>query len=229
MKYVMVNFLKAAFLVFFSLGIISSTFSQINECTNVMSAGSQPCFSFTLEGASERMASNAFQSFVRSEYRTRVRRDRRADEFVASGVNVMSIDATNELNIFGKFNEAGGAVSVTVWFQMGNDFLSTEKYPTKREGLFLFMENLKTEIRKAKIEEILSEQENELNALERQLRRLKRDKDGYEKDIRDAEKKIEESRANIQKNLEEQKETEVTIQRQRDHIEQTRRQLRELE
>lgn len=194
-----------------------------------MSKGSQPCFSFTMDGVSERMASNTFQSFLRSEYRTRVRRDRRADEFVASGVNIMSIDATNELNIYGKFNEAGGAVSVNVWFQMGDNFLSTEKYPTKREGLFLFMENLKKEIQKVKIEELLSEQESELNSLERQLRRLQRDKDGYEKDIRDAEKKIEESRANIQKNLEEQKETEVTIQRQRDQIEQTRRQLRVLE
>ncbi len=213
----------------FFLMISATGTAQISECTGVMSKGSHPCFSFTMDNMDERTAFQTFRSHVRSEYRTRVRRDRREDEFTASEVNIMSIHPTNELNIYAKFNEAGGSVEVRVWFEMGDDFISTEKYPQTEEGIIAFMENFKRALVREQTKEILSNQENELQSLERQLRRLKRDKDGYEGDIRDAEEAIKEARKNIEKNLQNQAEAEVSIQNQRNKIEQTKQKLRELE
>jgi hypothetical protein len=225
MKNLMCGLLIAA--MFFVIGLPIGQ-SQISEGSNVMSQGSQPSFSFTVNNADERLASNEFQSYVRSEFRTRVRRDRRANEWVARDVNAVGIDATKEINIYAKFNEAGGDVAVNLWFEMDGRFLSTAEYPSKRQGIYEFIEKLQAQLRTSSIESAISEKESELSALERQLNRLKRDKDGYEKDIRDAEKKIEDSRKNIEKNIQEQAEMERAIQRQKQQIEETRRKLRDI-
>ena len=202
--------------------------AQISEGSNVMSQGSQPSFSFTVKNADERLASNEFQSYVRSEFRTRVRRDRRANEWVARDVNAVGIDATKAINIYAKFNEAGGDVAVNLWFEMGDKFLSTEEYPSKRQGIFEFVEKYKAQLRTAAIESVISEQENDLRSLERQLNRLERNKSGYERDIRNAEQTIEDSKKAIEENKKEQSETKSAIERQRQLIEETRRRLRDI-
>ena len=202
--------------------------AQISEGSNVMSQGSQPSFSFTVKNADERLASNEFQSYVRSEFRTRVRRDRRANEWVARDVNAVGIDATKAINIYAKFNEAGGDVAVNLWFEMGDKFLSTEEYPSKRQGIFEFVEKYKAQLRTAAIESVISEQENDLRSLERQLNRLERNKSGYERDIRNAEQTIEDSKKAIEENNKEQIETKSAIERQRQLIEETRRKLRDI-
>jgi hypothetical protein len=225
MKNLMSGLLIAA--MFFVIGLPIGQ-SQISEGANVMSQGSQPSFSFTVNNADERLASNEFQSYIRSEFRTRVRRDRRANEWLAANVNVVGIDATKEINIYAKFNEAGGDVAVNLWFEMDGKFLSTAEYPSKRQGIYEFIEKFQAQLRTTTIESKISDQENELRSLERQLTRLKRDKDGYEKDIRDAEKKIEDSRKKIEENIKEQSETESAIQRQRQLIDETRRKLRDI-
>ncbi|TVQ44543.1 MAG: hypothetical protein EA362_10020 [Saprospirales bacterium] len=213
--------------MFFVIGL-PMTEAQISEGSNVMSQGSQPSFSFTVNNADERLASNEFQSYVRSEFRTRVRRDRRANEWVARDVNVVGIDATKAITIYAKFNEAGGDVAVNLWFEMDGKFLSTAEYPSKRQGIFEFIEKYKAQLRTATIESIISDQENDLRSLERQLNRLQRNKSGYEKDIRDAEKTIEDSKKKIEENKKEQSETESAIERQRQLIEETRRKLRDI-
>ena len=202
--------------------------AQISEGSNVMSQGSQPSFSFTVKNADERLASNEFQSYIRAEYRTRVRKDRRANEWVARDVNAVGIDATKAINIYAKFNEAGGDVAVNLWFEMGDKFLSTEEYPSKRQGIFEFVEKYKAQLRTAAIESVISEQENDLRSLERQLNRLERNKSGYERDIRNAEQTIEDSKKAIEENNKEQIETKSAIERQRQLIEETRRKLRDI-
>nr|MBS0038172.1 hypothetical protein [Saprospiraceae bacterium] len=206
----------------------SIIFGQISESENVMSKGSQPSFSFTVDRTDERTVFRTYRSYIRSEYRERPSRDRRNNEWVAEDVNVVGIDARQAITIYAKFQEAGGAVSVNLWFEMDGDFLSSAKYPTKREGIVEFIEKLRLELKSTAVENVISEQESELSALERQLNRLKRDKSGYEKDIKDAERKIVESKANIEKNLVEQKEIEEAIKKQREKIQMTQRQLREL-
>lgn len=207
---------------------LSMSWAQISEGSNVMSQGSQPSFSFTVNNADESLASNEFQSYIRSEFRTRARRDRRSNEYVARDVNAVGIDATRAVNIYAKFNEAGGDVAINLWFEMDDKFLSTDAYPSKRQGIYEFIEKFQAQLRTAAIEGKVSEQENELSALERQLNRLKRDKDSYEKNIRDAEKTIEDSKKKIEENKEEQSEMEQAIQRQRQLIEETRRSLRDI-
>lgn len=219
------------FILIFSAALVipqSLLFGQIGESNNVMSMGSQPSFSFTVDQTDERTVFQTYRSYIRSEYGTRPKRDRRNNEWVASEVSVIGIDARQPLNIYAKFQEAGSSVSVNLWFELGGDFISSAKYPTKKSGIEEFVEKLRLELISTSIENIISDQESELSALERQLNRLQRDKSGYENDIKDAEKKIKDSKANIENNIKEQKEMEEAILKQREKIQQTKRQLRDL-
>ncbi len=218
--------------VIFSIAIGLFAFQvqgQISESNNVMTKGSQPSFSFTVDQIDERAVQRVYRSHLRSEYRTRPSRDRRSNEWVAEDITVVGIDASTPLNIYARFNEAGGAVAINLWFEMEGDFISTGKYPSKKLGIEEFIDKLKSALRAEAIENILSEQERELSALERQLNRLQRDKRGYESDISNAEKLIKESREKIENNRRDQSEMEEMIQRQKDIIQRTQARLRDID
>lgn len=220
--------LTAAFVLSFSMANGQIDKTTISESENVMSKGSQHSFSFTLSSTDEKTVQRVYRDHLRSEYGERPKHNRRDAEWVATDISVVGIDATRALNIYARFNEAGGDVAVNVWFELGDEFISTEKFPEKKEGIYEFIRKVRLEIRKSVTENLLSDLESELNSLERQLKSLVRDKEGYEKDIRDAEQEIQEARANIEKNLRDQVDAKTAVERQKEKIHEVQRKLKEL-
>ena len=198
-----------------------------------MSVGSHTAFTTEVEGATEKLAQDAFKDLMK-EYGGRAKRSK-PERFVVEAVTITSIGGSDPVNVYADFAERGSRTKTYVWFETRGDFLGEASARRDLDAAGDLLTEYANRLRRAAVEAELAAEEKELQAVERKLDKLERDHGGYERDIERARDAIERAQEaivraeeNIARNLDEQEETRGAIERQFEDVEAVREKLQEV-
>jgi len=176
--------------------------SQVLEETRVMAAGSEPALTINIPGADPKFVETKWKEYMKSYGKmTRVKQSK---EFVASDVQILDIGGVNRLNVYGLAEESGEGTKMTIWFDMGGAFLSSDAYPKEYVSAVNFVKDFAQKVKVDMITEELEAQEKLVTKAENNLTRLKRENEMFHKIIEDSKKRIAQAEEDIQKNLKDQ-------------------------
>lgn len=203
----------------FSIMLISTLgllHAQVLEETRVMSAGSQPALTIVLPGCDVKFADAEWREFMRPH--GKISRVKQAKENVVSDIQLLDIGGVNRLNVYSLAEQGSDGAKMTVWFDMGPGFISSEAYPTEYVAAVKFLKEYAHKVKVDLITEELASQEKVLSKAESSLTTLQRQNDNYHKAIEDAKKKIEQAEKDIEKNFKDQKDAQKEIDAHKDAL-----------
>ena len=200
-------------------------YAQVMEETRVMSTGSQPALSIVLPGADVKFVDPAWKEFMKPY--GKVTRVKSSKENVASDIQILDIGGVNRLKVYSLSEEVGDGTKMTVWFDLGPGFISSESYPKEYVAAVKFMKDFADKVKVDMITQELEAQEKLLSKAESNLTKLQRDNDTYHKIIEDSKKRIAQAEADIEKNLTDQELAQKEIELQKDAVKEVQKRLNE--
>lgn len=208
------------------------TFSQaqIEEGVRSMSQGSNNSLSLDIPDVNIKLAKKVWGKYLKANAKGgKTKSEKKTGVSFTDNAEVVAIGGANTIDIYARFTEVGANTNVTVWYDLGGAYLSSDMHGDKyTEGeKFLMRFALAVVIETTKLE--LKAEEKKAKALAKDLANLKKKKEGYHKDIEVAENKIREAEANIESNIKEQEATNTAIIDQDGVIEEVKKRLEELE
>lgn len=197
--------------------------SRVIETAESMNTGINNALMVVLEITDTRLADKVWKDFMRS-YGGRVKRVRGGKEKVTV-TDIVSINGVSPINIYSRSNTGmDGYVEQVVWFDLGEEFLSSRMQPQYAEAEKILMKYaFECKVQNTRNE--LKDAEKKLKSLEGDLNKLSRQHISYHQAIEDAERKIAEAKENILKNEEQQGETTQKIELQKELVEEINRRL----
>jgi len=195
----MKNIVSTAVLFLFCLFIAQA---QVLEETRVMATGSQPALTIILPGANSKFIESEWKEYVKPY--GKVTRIKSAKETVLADVQVLDIGGVTRLNIYNLPEEASEGAKMTVWFDMGTGFISSEAYPKEYVAAVKFLKDFASKVKVDLVTLELEEQEKLLAKAENNLTKLQRENESLHKIIEDSKKRIAQAEDDIKKNLNDQ-------------------------
>ncbi len=181
-----------------------------------MSEGSFLAFTTEVEGADEKLALNEWRDLMK-EYGAKAKRSK-PERLKVEEVTINSIGGNDPLSVYADFRERGSQTKVYVWIKHRNEFMSDQSARRDIESAETLLQEYRLRLRRAAINEELSEEQKHLDKVEKKLRNLERDHSSYERDIERAKQAIERAEANIVKNLAAQEETRAELARKAEDV-----------
>lgn len=212
-------------LLLLTLAFFQHSFAQVLECTASLASGTQPAFSIVMPGADQKLADAAWKEYLKPY--GKVSRIRGAKENVASDVQVIDIGGVNRLDIYSLSEAGSDGTKMTVWFDTGAGFISSQTHPKEYVAAVNF---IKTYAHQVKLEQIameLEEQQKLLSKAESNLSKLQRENENLHKIIEDSRKRIEQAEKDIESNLSEQADAQKQIGAQTVVVEEVQKKLEE--
>lgn len=202
---------------------VTQSKSQVSEQTESMSLGTNNALVVHLDGVSDKLVGDAWQSFLKSRYGAKAEWQRKSKEWFVDNVNIPAIGGATPVDLHasakGKDN-----VTFSLWVNMGTSFLnSRDNYEQYQEAEKL-MDDFVLEVQKEKIGIELENQEKQLKQYEKELEKLQSANDRYHKDIEKAKAAIQEAESNIVQNEKDQETTRQKIENQKQVVESVRQQ-----
>ena len=161
--------------LFFSLLTLSFVSGQVVECTQTMTAGTQPALSIVTPGADAKMVENLWKEYMKPY--GKVVRVKGGKESVAADVQILDIGGVNRIKVYSLAEEVGDGAKMTVWFDMGNGYVNSTAYPKEYVAGVSFLKDFAHEVKIEQIGKELEEQKKLLSKAESNLSKLKREKD----------------------------------------------------
>ena len=197
--------------------------SRVIETTESMSSGANSALMVILEVTDEKLVDKVWKDFMK-DYGGKTKKVRGGKEKLTV-VDIVGINGVNPINIYSR-SETGmdGYVEQIVWFDLGEEFLSSDRraqYNEAEKVLLKFAYTCKVENTRNE----LKEAEKKLKSLDKEMDKLTRQNMGYHKDIEDAERRIAEAKENILKNEEQQLDTTQKVDLQKELVEEISRRL----
>jgi hypothetical protein len=192
-----------------------------------MSKGLHEAIVFTADHIDDRRVEKLWKDFV-EEYNGDTDRNRKENEYVTIGANIIDIGGAVPVDIYFRAEEYGENTRVSVWFMTKDEFLVLSENPALQKGAEDFLSEFRLDIKKWRVKEQLEDAEDQLKDLERDLGKLIRLKERYEERIEDAKDEIKENKENIQENLVEQEAAKQNIEEQRQVVEKIKEMLNNL-
>lgn len=172
--------------------------ATVHEETRVMSQGSKECLVLDLPGTTPKNVEHAWKSFMK-DYKGKTDFEKKTGEFFSDDVTIKDL-SPNTVDVYAKIVAKGDmATEVTVWYNVGLDYLSSAKYPTNYPAAEKMLKAFTKMVSLEMIENELKEQEKKLKEYEAQLKELEKAKASREADIAKYQATIAEMNANIEK------------------------------
>ncbi len=222
---------KIAFLIIFLwLSTISVIHAQlIRETSASMSLGHNNAIMLELDYADASKVLEVFDKYV-NDFKAKTKTKK--GELFADNALIKSIAGNNTIDIYARAEKGMNKAVLTVWFDLGGAYLSSRSHPDKYlEAEKWLYEFAKIMVKKGIEDELkaeqkrLSELENDLKNLTREKEKLERNITSDEKSIKDMENKIAQTKQNIEKskqdiitNLDQQRNKNDEIEKQKEVI-----------
>ena len=205
-------------LLAFSCTFISA---QVSETNAELSLGSQNAFYMEHEGADKKMVNKILENAIK-QY-GKVKRNKKAKEWNCLQCSVPGVSGPS--NVYFKIEEGKGMTKSYVFFDDGTKFISSENNPELAGKLKEGLTYVKHDITRAVITNHLKDEEDNLKDRNKELEKLDKKNKDYHKDIEDYKKKISEAEKNIEKNLQDQEDKKIEIEKQSRVVEDVTTQL----
>jgi DNA repair exonuclease SbcCD ATPase subunit len=216
--------MKNAGLIFFMLMFCYSlTIAQVSEEERSMSQGMYNAFVINIPNADDGDAERLWRKFIKTK-KAKTKKVKRTSEWYSEGVEITGLVA-EEVDLYATFENSGDDVRMVVWFNMGEDYLSSTAYPSEYSAGEQVLYDFEMIMYKESVKEEIKEEENNLKKLESELKRAIKDKERYEREIEQAKDKIKKAEANIESSLAEQEEINNRIEEQLKIVERTKKKM----
>lgn len=173
--------------------------AQVREEPRFMSLGQMNAHVVEIPSATSKFVEREWRTFMK-EY-GRVKRVKRADQYIIDDAQVMSIGGASTIDIYSQTQESAGAVVHIVWIEMNGEFVNSDDHPDAHAGTVELLEDFAHHVRMQNLEDEIREQEKALKRLESQMARLLRDNESYHKKIDQAKERIAEAERDIEQNI----------------------------
>jgi len=205
----------------FSVFSFSQVSSQVSESPTELSLGEQNAFIMDHQGADDKMVSKILENAI-EEY-GKVKRNRKAKEWNCLQCTVPGI--SGKTNVYFKIRKGKGMVTSYVFYDDGTQFISSENAPESAKRISKQLSFVGHDITRAVIEKELENEEDNLKDRNKEQEKLEKKNQDLHDDIADYEKKIKEAESAIEKNLQEQQDKKMEIEKQMNTVEKVTKKL----
>ena len=153
--------------------------------------------------------------------------DKKTDEVFTEGVRIKEMN-NNSFDMYAKSAANGAGATLTVWVDLGDDFLDSESDPNEFRAIEKQLYDFALLVERNRLEDRKKDEEKALKKLNNELKKLGKDKEGYEKDIEKAKAEIAKRENDIEQNLTDQENKEQEIKKQMRIIEATQDEINDL-
>lgn len=203
---------KVLFMLSLTIWTMISLQAQVMEDTRVMNLGSQPALTIVLPDTDTKFADSEWKDYMKPY--GKIIKVKKANEYIAEGVQILDIGGVNRLNIYTISEEVAQGAKMVVWFDMGGGFISSATFPKEYPAAVKFLQDFAHKVRVDLIAIDLENQTKALSKFESNLSKLQRENDSLHKVIEDAKKRIAQAETDIEKNLKEQEVAQKEIESQ---------------
>ncbi len=200
--------------------------SLVYESNETMSLGNQPAYVVEIEGADKKISEKMLKEYLKDF--GKVERNKKAKEYYAEQIRIPSIQSGNPVNVIAKIEEGKDMTRVFFWIDNGQEFVSSESHATSADGAGIFADDYRIKVRKEVVRKQLEDQEDELKDLEKHLKKLMDKNEDYHNEIEKCNEKIRKAESNIEKNLGDQDEKRMEIEKQKAVVEEIIRKLNDI-
>lgn len=216
--------LYGIFVILFAFTMTVS--AQIKEETKSMSNGNNNSFSINLPKSDKKEIEKSWAKFLK-KYKGKTDKIKKTEEFLSDNAKVENM-SDNTVDIYSQVNQEGEDTQITVWYDLGGAYLSSETHPEKVTIARSMLDAFALTVAVSNVEDHLKEEEKSLKKLNGDFKDLKKDKTKLEDDIKKFEKKIEEAKAAIIENETAQKAKEEEIKKQEGMVDKVKMKLKEM-
>lgn len=181
---------------------------NVEAIEKTMSLGKQTGVYVEVEGGEKDDLKDLWEDYMKDYGKTK--RNKKANEYYSENVRVPLISSSNAVDVYAVFEEGKNQSTAYFWAVSDGEFVDDSK------GLQTFVQDYYIMARKEVINKEIEEQEKVLKKLDKSMDKLVKKNNGYHKDIEKAEDKIREAEENIEKNLNEQDETQAEMIKQKE-------------
>ena len=221
--------MKKLFLFLMFAGLFSFADAQVielelHETEKSMSQGLNPGCIFTLGNCKRKDVEKSWGKFMK-QYGKKTKKVRKSDDYLTDNAMISGM-SNNSIDVYAAFDQKGGDVEVSVWYDLGGAYLTstthTDRFTTAEEMLNKFGNR----IAKEGVQRDLGAQEKTLKGMNGNMKSLQKKKSNLENDIAKYEKKIEQAKADIEQNLLDQESKAAEIKSQEELIDDVKKKLK---
>ncbi|NBC10017.1 MAG: hypothetical protein GVY26_22745 [Bacteroidetes bacterium] len=225
----MITRLLTAFIILFtsSYGLQAQVFS---EATRPMSQGNHNSFLLDFRIGEAEDIADIWQDYQKDFDARKPKKDRRTDEYFADNAEIESI-SDNTIDIYSTVEDKGkaGGALVTVWFNLGGAYLSSERHPDRMEATRAWLQGFKNRVLQNYAEDALEAEEDKLDDLEDELKDLEKERKDAEKEVAELEEALNAAKAKAKETIEAIGAKKEAVQQQRKVVKMNEQQVKELD
>ena len=218
----MKNTLLTLTLIFLGAHLFSQ---QIIEQSKTMSLGSQNGLYIELDGADKKLSEKLWKNYIK-EYSKKVKKSK--NEYYTEEGRIPIVNGSAELTLYSSFEEGRNQTTLYTWVDLGGVFLNSEDHLSQYDGMNQFLTDFYFQVRKEVIKKEIETEEKLLKNLNKDLSKLANKNEDYHNDIVKAQEKISQAESKIEKNLANQDDKRIEIQKQKEKIEDIIKKLNEV-
>ncbi len=205
-KQLIISFLS----LFISLPV---SYGQVASDNRSMSQGSHTAYMIDIPNTNEKFVENIWKKYLRS-YGGKSRKNRGSQEIFTSSAKISAIGKGRKVDLYTIFEQSGDQVSLSLWVDLGDEFLSKKNKNSQVQGAKDFLEDFAKEVRREIIRLQVKEEGEILEKFEVRMKRLVRDSTRFEREIESAEVKIFKNQEKLEENRIAREEMKLIIEEQ---------------
>lgn len=207
---------------------MASAAPMVAEGVLNMSQGANNGFTILLPDTDQKTVKGLWKNLMKN-YDSKVKKVKKSDDDLAAAARIGSISGNGSVDVYSQIMESGDNVSLTVWFDMGDGFLSSDDYPNTYEDAEQMLQSFSTTVKKTMVEKELKIEEKSLKKVENELSSLQKKKKKLENNIENWKKKIVEAEEDLVQNEAAQEDTKARIEEQKETVSEVATRLQNIE
>lgn len=201
--------------------------AEVKEAVKQMSRGPNNAFTIQIEGADPKDVEDEWKDFL-NQFDGKTKKDKKTNEYFSDNAIIKEM-GNNTVDIYSTVVAVnGGATDVTVWFDLGGAFLSSQAHPDKFKIAGKMLDDFSRRMNRKMIGAKLEEQQKVLEKEQGKLEDLKKERDGLKKDIESYKERIQKAEQDIAANEKRQSEQQGALEKQKAAVEEIKGRLNEL-
>ena len=201
-----------------------------SEVTRPMSQGNHNSFLVDFRIGEAKDITDIWQDYQKDFDARKPKKNRRTDEYFADNAEIESI-SDNTIDIYSTIAGKGkvGGATVTVWFNLGGTYLSSERHPERMEATQAWLRGFKNRVLQNYAADALEAEEDKLDDLEDELKDLEKERKDAEKEVAELEEALNAAKAKVKETIEAIGAKKEAVQQQRKVVKMNEKQVKELD
>ena len=177
----------------------SISFGQVDQDKRSMSQGNHTAYMIDIPNTNEKFVESIWKKYLKS-YGGKSKRNKGSQEIYTSSAKISSIGKGSKVDLYTTFEQSGDDVALSMWVNLGTEFLSNSNKNSQVQGAKVFIEGFAGEVRREIIRIQVKDESEKLEKFEVNMRKLERDSVRFEREIEVAETKILKNQEKLEEN-----------------------------